>query len=523
MPRLAGLRICRSGRIAALAAAAIPLLSLSVARGADPADPKREAAETERRPGVTPLSLSLRHGSATSCGRCAVDASDHDSETHSTRFMNLRFDEDFSYLEENPELRDDEPRLRLKNIRLADRWRLDVGGEFRLRWESRSNQHHGRAGETQQAQQNYRWLIHANIRHEDNFRLFFQGIAAHVEDQDGPFQPTQENHGDVQQIFADVRIPGGDERFTLRIGRQELAYGAYRLVGPLDWVSTRRRFDGVKLMYRDDLFDVDAFFTRPVIVRRESMDAWNEDRDFYGVYATYKGIPDHWIDAYFLGLQQRDQTVNPNGRAGDHSTYTIGGRFGGRSGRWDYDTELAGQWGSWAGDRVHAWSAAIDAGYTIEPWPMKPRLSAGFDYSSGDEDPYDGKVGTFNQLYPFDHVCIGMQDLVGRQNLTRSYVALDFWPVADKLKVAIAHHHYWLSQEKDAAYDAGGIARLRDGSGRSGLEFGNELDIWVDWSPNAHSSLSVGYCYFFNGAYVHDRVRDDDNPSLVIVQYRYRF
>jgi hypothetical protein len=438
-------------------------------------------------------------------------------------FFNLRYDEDFRYLEDQPELRGDDPRMALKNIDLGDRWRLDVGGEFRLRWESRTNQLLGRVRESHNAQQNYRWMLHANLRHGDNLRFFFQGIAAHAEDQDGPFQPTQENHGDIHQLFADWVIPGAGDRFTLRLGRQELTYGVQRLIGPLDWVSTRRRFDGAKLMYRGAVLHVDAFATRPVIVRRDSMDPWNKDRDFYGVYAIYKGIANHEVDAYFLGYERRDETVNPNGRSGEHTTYTLGGRFHGKTGRWDYDTELAGQWGDWAGDRVHAWSFAIDGGYTIDPWPMKPRISAGFDYTSGDDDPYDNKVGTFDQLFPFDHVCIGMLDLVGRQNLTRSYVGVDFWPVEDRAKMAIVYHRYWLSEEKDAAYDAGGVARLRDGSGRSGVEFGSEIDVWLDWWLTNYSTVSIGYGHFFSGRYVHNRVRGADDADLVIVQYRYRF
>lgn len=458
------------------------------------------------------------------------------------RFLNLRYDEDYSYLDDFPEQRGDDPRMKLKNIHLDDDWRLDFGGEFRLRMDSRTNAFLGRESDTHNNQQFYRWLLHADLKYRDAFRLFAQGIVAHAEDQDGPFAPTQENHGDVQQLFADFRLPAD---LTLRVGRQELAYGVERLVGPLDWVSTRRRFDGVKLMYRGSRFDVDAFWTRPVMVRRESADAWNENSDFYGIYATYRGGAQppkgavccsihggqsthatgsySTLDGYFFGLNRYADTVNPNGRSGDLSVYTLGTRFAGRYGAWDFDAEAAGQWGHWAGDRVHAWSAAIDGGYTFENAPMHPRLGTGIDFTSGDDTPYDDKVGTFNQLFPFDRVCIGILDLIGRQNLTRTYAALDLWPVKDRVRLSTIYHYYFLSEERDALYNASGIPLLRDGKGRSGLAFGSELDIWLDWSMTAWSTLSIGYSHFWDGRYVHDRVRGDDDTDLVLVQYRYRF
>lgn len=53
-----------------------------------------------------------------------------------------------------------------------------------------------------------------------------------------------------------------------------------------------------------------------------------------------------------------------------------------------------------AGDTIHAWMAAADAGYTFETCSWTPRLGIGFDYGSGDDDPNDGTHDTFNQLYP---------------------------------------------------------------------------------------------------------------------------
>src|SRR4029078_123692 len=113
---------------------------------------------------------------------------------------------------------------------------------------------------------------------------------------------------------------------TLRIGRQELIYGHARIIGPFEWVSNRRTFDGIKLFYASDKWDIDAFYVRPVTIKRTQLDPWNDEYNFYGVYNTlrpWKGIN---IDSYFLGVDRSDDAVNPNGHAGGRSTYTMGGR-----------------------------------------------------------------------------------------------------------------------------------------------------------------------------------------------------
>ncbi len=461
---------------------------------------------------------SLRAGAYTPTGVPSTQPAEPDLT--GPHYYNLRYLEDYSYLDEHPEAYDADPFLRFKNIYLGEALRLDLGGEFRARFENRTNQTFGLDDQTSNAQQNYRYLLHGNLRYENFLRVFAQGIFAHVEDQDGPFQPTQENHGDFQQLFVDLKPPDGP--LTLRLGRQEFQYGNSRLVGPLEWVSARRRFDAVKLIYESTYLDVDAFYSKPVAVDRTRLDHWDEKNDFYGMYATYKGIPRHGIDAFLFAVDRTEDTPNPNAHTGDQSIYTFGARFWGQTGGWDYDTEISGQWGKWAGDTVQAWAWDLDGGYTFD-LPMHPRVGGGVSLASGDENPRDELVQTFNQLYPFNQVCIGILDLFGRQNLNRAYVNLDFWPVPDKLLCALYLHSYWLNEPRDSYYNVGGIPILRDGFGHSGNEMGQELDLWLEWRIDRRSSMVFGYSHFWNGPYVHRRVARDDQPDLFILQYQFRF
>ena len=192
------------------------------------------------------------------------------------------------------------------------------------------------------------------------------------------------------------------------------------------------------------------------------------------------------------------------------------------SGGFDYEAELAGQWGKWAGDTVQAWSWTIDTGYTFDV-KCQPRIGAGFDWASGDEDPTDGKVGTFNQLFPLGHKYFGYMDLVGRQNMNAVNVNMSAWAVPEKVQTKIAFHTFWLNADRDALYNAGGVPILRDPSGRAGEQVGHELDLTVLWNINVHSSMLAGYSHFWDNSFVHNTVFSDDDPDFFYLQYQYKF
>lgn len=439
------------------------------------------------------------------------------------KFFNLRYDEDFSYLDGDPDSYVPDRGDFLKNISLFDDWRLDVGGEFRVRVESRANAAFGARPHTANTQQFYRWFVHFDVSYRDVFRVFVQGAVVHAEDQDGPFNALHENHGELQQLFFDVRPFGEGSPFVIRVGRQDLLYGKQRLISPLDWASNRRRFDAVKIFCHTDLWNFDMFYAKPVVVQREQRDRYNEEFDFWGMYATYKGIENHGLDLYFMAIDRTQDTVNPNGRVGDQSIYTLGSRFWGKTAGFDYEAELSGQWGKWAGDTVQAWSWTLVGGYTFSDLNCQPRIGVGFDWASGDEDPFDGKVGTFNQMFPLGHAYFGFLDLIGRQNVTAVNVNMSAWAVPKKVKAKLTFHSFWLNADKDSLYNAGGAATLRDPLGTSGEQLGHELDLTVNWKINNHSSMLVGYSHFWDSSFIHNNVFSDDDPDFYYLQYQYKF
>jgi hypothetical protein len=202
------------------------------------------------------------------------------------KYLNLRYDEDFSYLAGPSKSYIKDLWDPIKWIELSDDWTLTLGGQARLRFESETDKGFGGTNPSQDSFLLQRYFIHADFKHDSGMRFFLQGKFAHINDRDIDSGWTGfEDHADFHQVFMDV--PLGST--TWRVGRQELQYGAQRLISPLDWGNTRRTFDGIKVFTDLGDWKLDAFAVRPVLNDRRNLDDADEQKDFYGLYTTWKG------------------------------------------------------------------------------------------------------------------------------------------------------------------------------------------------------------------------------------------
>ncbi len=442
------------------------------------------------------------------------------------KFFALSYASDWSYLDGpegsyEPDLFDP-----LKNIDLGNDWRLDFGGSIRFRLMGEENKLYGGRRPTQDTYLLQQYRLHANLRYKDVIRFFIEGIHADAVDRDTPTIGIDQNHIDFNQMFLDFKLFGSESPFMLRVGRQELLYGSQRLVSPLMWANTRRRFDGATLMYRDENWNIDGFYVRPVPVNRSEglenkPDEYNEDQHFFGIYSTYKGWDRHGLDVYYLVLLDSDPQPNSAGLSDHLTLHTFGSRWWGKTGPWDYEAEGAIQLGHHSGDRVCAWMVAVEGGYTFKEVPMNPRVSLGFDWATGDRDPDDNTHGTFNHLFPLGHKYLGILDQVGRQNIITPHVAVRLEP-CKPVALTVAYHYFWLDSNDDALYNAGGAPGRRDRLGGSGSSVGGELDVKLTWKINVHQAFEFGYAHMWPGSFI-KRTGDDDSPDFFYFQYVFNF
>ena len=117
---------------------------------------------------------------------------------------------------------------------------VDVGGQYRARQMSEQNfRGLGLTGNTDN------FLLHrsrlfTNVKFGNGIRFYFEGIDAESNYEEFPPRPIEVNRSDILNIFVDaplLRLDSGT--LNGRVGRQELLYGAQRIISPLDWANTR--------------------------------------------------------------------------------------------------------------------------------------------------------------------------------------------------------------------------------------------------------------------------------------------
>lgn len=308
---------------------------------------------------------------------------------------------------------------------------------------------------------------------------------------------------DLHQGYLDILNIFG-QPVDARIGRMELQYGDQRLVGTLDWNNVGRAFDGARLRYRFEQAAVDAF----AVNVKQTADV-KRNQAFWGLYSSCKAVSRHEADLYVLGRDFGDGTQTAElGNKGNLSDRTLGARVKGTPGAWDYTGEAAWQFGRKAGQRARAWAAAATGGYTFAH-AYKPRLGVEYDYASGDSNPSDNAVQTFDPLFPTGHLYQGYQDIFYWRNGhdfkgTASIVPAAGW------KVQADYHKFLLDHGFDAWYDKTGAVIARDMTGGSGRNVGDEIDLHVRAKFRDTIGLWFGYSRFFPGRFVKNTVGNKD-------------
>lgn len=326
----------------------------------------------------------------------------------------------------------------------------------------------------------------------------------------GPRLATDRAEIHLYEGYGELRRPW-DLPLTLRVGRMRVPQlGDQRLISNLDWHLVSRSWDGVQATFEPEGWWIMAFAhnvrepTGLVAGTDENDDLW-----FSGLYVSNRMVEDLQVDLFlywrWLGDNKLGAIVTDHkGDRGVRTDYTFGARVKGKAGPLGYGGLIAYQYGDQAGDIVAAWAGAVTLSF-VQPLGggMKFKVLAEYAYASGDPDPTDSRVQTFDPLLPFAHYYHGHQDLFAWRNLHAVALKAAFWPLK-WLSLHADTHFFFLDRRDDRWYgvgftrtDGAGAARHWD----SGY-VGAETDLYVKFKVLEHISVWGGYSHFFEGAYV---------------------
>lgn len=277
--------------------------------------------------------------------------------------------------------------------------RLQFGGEWRLRFEAADQPEFGLGPPRDRAALN-RLLLNTDLALDDHVRIHVE-LGSFLASRSPAAAPTDVSRLDLAQAFVELSGTLGSSRISLRAGRQEIALGSSRLVSVRESPNIRRAFDGLRLGAQTGRFRIDALWLRPVALSPGVFDdRTDQNEQLRGLYAQLKlpGGPDDSLDVYWLVYDRR--AARFAGGVGREQRHSLGLRLHGDARGFDWDVEPVLQMGRFGTGRLQAWTLASDFGFRPAGVALAPRFGLKADIASGDGNPQDDVLRTFNALYP---------------------------------------------------------------------------------------------------------------------------
>ena len=400
---------------------------------------------------------------------------------------NTRYDEDWGKLAD-PANRAGRWTEDFKYIPVGgDAW-LSTGIELRARSESYRNNLWGGADAPDDSYLWLRAIPYADL-HVGKLRAFVQPIVAYAVGMAPSVSPIDQSRVDLLQGFAQAEIGP----VTLRAGRQMLSLGTERIVGTRYGPNVPLAFDGARADVRIGQATVSLLAVKPVQSGLASFDdAPSDTKALWGAYAALPAL-----DIYYLGY--RNRAARFGGITGRELRHSIGLRSHGKRGEWRWNVEGLYQFGTYDGQRIAAWTLGTEVGRDFPALPLSPAATLRFSIVSGDRDPADGHLGTFNALFPKGKY-FGELSPVGPTNIVSVNPRMGF-DLGGGVSASVAAMAYWRYSRGEGVYDIPG--NLIRAAGDSDARFiGKEAEMSVAWQVRPEWELSTSVSAFAPGAFI---------------------
>jgi hypothetical protein len=336
-----------------------------------------------------------------------------------------------------------------------------------------------------------------------HLRLFSELQSSFEEGRKGGPRPVDEDEIDLHQAFLDVKFPlGSDNSLIVRSGRQEMIYGSQRIISVREGPNVRQSFDGFRAILRTGDIRVDGFATKPTETNRYVFDDGpDNNRALWGVYSVFPipVLPKGNMDLYYVGYYNRHGRFDQG--TSRETRHSIGARLWRTALPLDYNFEFIIQWGSFGNGDILAWTAASDTGYTAESLPLRPRFSLRADIASGDENPDNPDLQTFNPLFP-KGAYFSEDNLMGPSNFIDLNPTVDLH-FSDHFVLTLNWDFFWRESEHDGIYN-NAVVLVRSGKNSNARYIGSQPQAQLKWEIDRHLTFFLFYAHFFAGPFIRE-------------------
>ena len=244
---------------------------------------------------------------------------------------------------------------------------------------------------------------------------------------------------------------------------------------------------------------VDAFLTNYVQARKGIFDDdFSKGVQFWGAYAAFSKLHKlNNLDLYYLGYKKK-LAMFDDGK-GLELRHSFGMRSAGSYGSFQYDAEGLYQFGHLDGNKISAWTASANLSYTFKELSCSPRAGLKTEFVSGDLSYDDGKLNTFNPLFPRGGY-FGLAALIGPANLFDIHPYIEF-QLSKSVTFTQDYDVFWRMQRNDGLYAVNGRL-LYSGKGTQSKYIGSQLGSALEYNPTSYLYFRLEYTWFDSGSYL---------------------
>lgn len=442
----------------------------------------------------------------------------------------VRSDEDWSALRD-PALRTDWlDRLKYIPIGPEEEQYLSIGGEFRGTYERVQNDDWTAVPYGLNSFGLERYLLHVDAHLNEQVRIFVQLESGFEHGRPGGPRPIDEKRLDFLSAFLQIRPTHSTHAPAIRIGKQELQFGAGRLVSVREGPNVRQGFFGFRVDQDLGRWQATGFAVRPA---QDNQGFFNDGPvggvGFWGATANrfWQRFQHYEFNSYYFGLDQKAATFN---RGTAHEVrQTLGGRLaidppkqtGERRVLPHLDVESIYQFGSFGSEPIRAWGVATETSLLFPRAPLRPRIGLRADTSSGDHNAADGTLRTYNPLFPIgNYFGIFADTGPGPSNFRDLHPAVLLAP-SRHVGVTADDVIWWRASLGDGVYDVPGHLLVAAGTSKARF-VGHRPGVETRWQIDRHAYVQADYGVFLAGPFLRQSGRTH-NLSYTSVWLGYKF
>lgn len=393
-------------------------------------------------------------------------------------------------------------------------FRVSLGANLRERIESNDAALFGIGSARSNTYLIQRVEVHADAHAGEHWQFFVQLADARAYGKNA-VTPVDRNPLDLEQAFAAYSGALGGGTLKFRIGRQEMAFDLQRFIAVRDGPNVRQAFDALWVDYEYRKWRFIAYATQPVQNRNAATfdDVSNRDLTFSGVRFERQSVGPGDLSGYWSRYDRSNARFIDASGAERRDVWDL--RYTGAQGRFDWDVEAMLQTGTVGDSRIGAWAIGSIAGYRLDA-PWSPRVAVQIDAASGDRHPHDGRIGTFNPLFPNGYY-FTLAGYTGYSNLIHVKPSVTLKPTAN-LALLGALGFQWRETTGDAIYLQGNQS-VPGSAGNGSLWTGMYAQLRADWTMAANLIASVEAVHFQVGDTI--RRAGGRNADYVGVELKY--